>query len=695
MIEFGSNINWLIPLVLLSGVLTWALYFFRPDAYSQKIKPILAALRFMGLFLTGLFLLNPVITYQDTEEEKPIYILGIDQSKSMVSNSDSLEVQNAMDSIIETVGNRGDIDLKILTFGSEISNYDTLSFAGESTNISEYLQYVDDNFGYQNLAGHTVISDGIFNNGLDPQYAPIKNQVAIDVIAFGDTVKRPDQSIAEVRYNRLVYKGNKFPVVVNINSKSLKGKSTELLLTTSGGKQLTMPIKYTAENDFQTINFQLEYEKTGIQLISAELLPIKGESNLDNNKQTFSVEVLDEQEKIAIVYQTLQPDIGAIKKVISKNENISVDLFSSGEISLELISKLMLEYNGLVLYQIPGIKNTIPPKLLKALFETNLPTMYILGTNTNVDQITRLSKELTQKGRSAGMFNSVSGVLNDNFSRFTTPENSALVLRELAPLSAPFGEFSVKGKSSTYLFQKIGAVASELPLWTFSEFNGKPVIFVFGSGFWRWPLEEHRKFQNQQFFDNLISSSMSFLTVKKDKSRLKVKTKSNYSSSEDAVIQAEVYNDLYESINDPELRLKLNYKDSLSYDYSFSRNDIGYELNLGKLQPGLYAYAAETEIGGETLKKKGQFTVTRRNIERIKLEADYQTLFKIANRTGGKFYSKESFSLWFSNLEKSEFSSTLYEHTNFRDLIDVRWLFALIVLLFGLEWFFRKRSGYL
>lgn len=692
MIEFSQNISWLIPVVLVCTGISGGLYFFNQSNYSKQLRIVLTILRFTALLLISLFLLDPIIKYSSTEEEKPIFIVGIDQSKSMHTDSDSSTLKS-IENILTNVSERNDVQIEVLGFGNETITLDSLDFDQNATDITNYIKNVSEQYAFKNVAGHLIVSDGIVNKGLDPRYFNYSNKTAIDVIATGDTARKIDQRISNVRYNRLVYQGNNYPLKIEVQSDFMDAKTANLTVSTSSGEKQSFEVTYNGNQDYIAIDVELEADKSGLQLITVELEPNNEERNKINNKRVIPIEVIDASEKIALLYQTLTPDIGAIKRVLAIDKNLKIELFPITELSLELLTKFRLDYNVLILYQLPDLKNRTNPKLIKELFNLNLPKLFVLGKNTNVEALVSLNNAISLDGKSTGMFNTSSSEINTDFSLFTLPKNGGSIVSTYPPLEVPFGEFKISGKSDCILYQKIGNVKSTMPMWVFSDFNGEKSVFVFGSGFWRWPLAEFNKTQKHVLFENLVKNSVSYLTVKKDKRKLRILTESDYKSSNEISIRAELYNDLFEAINDPEIQYELRLEDSLSYEFKFERDDKNYTLNLGKLLPGVYSYTAKTAVGAEELMQSGSFTVSEFNMELAEQRANHELLYQITKKTEGEFFTADSYKDWLNKFKEQKFSSVIYQQTNFKDLIDLKLLFALIIALLSLEWFLRKKAG--
>ena len=196
-------------------------------------------------------------------------------------------------------------------------------------------------------------------------------------------------------------------------------------------------------------------KKVGIQLITVQLDEIDGESNTVNNRVVIPVEVLDAKEQVALIYHTLSPDIGAIQKVIAKNENLDVDLINISELSIDLMNSLKDKYNGLILYQLPSTTNKINANLLTAIYSSELPTMHLVGKQVNINQFISLNPGIAIKGNRSGMVNYTTGGLNSNFSLFNLPKESASIISEYPPVQAPLlASMFLKVKVQLFFFRK-------------------------------------------------------------------------------------------------------------------------------------------------------------------------------------------------------------------------------------------------
>ena len=88
--------------------------------------------------------------------------------------------------------------------------------------------------------------------------------------------------------------------------------------------------------------------------------------------------------------------------------------------------------------------------------------------------------------------------------------------------------------------------------------------------------------------------------------------------------------------------------------------------------------------------------VAKLDIEMTNPQMNYSFLSSLANETGGKFFNASDDSQLFSIIKnlnrKASKEKTIVSEIK---LWSNEWLMAIAILLFALEWFFRKRAGML
>jgi hypothetical protein len=322
-----------------------------------------------------------------------------------------------------------------------------------------------------------------------------------------------------------------------------------------------------------------------------------------------------------------------------------------------------------------------------------VPVLFIIGSQSNLAAYSNLMAGLTIT-QSAVSFNEATGLMNPEFSLFSLSPEVVRAVPEFPPLSVPFSQYKPGTVAQVLMYQKIGNVNTKTPLVLFNQGVDRKSATITGEGIWRWRLANYAKSGNQLAFDELITRIVQYLAVKEDKSPFRVILKNSFSESETVEIDAELYNDSYQLVNEPEVNIVITDKDKKSYPYSFTRTSNAYYLNAGSLPPGDYTFKATTGLGGKVFDKSGMFSVMELNVEAMNTVANHAILNTIAARHSGKMVYPGQL----SEIEKmlnarDDLKTVVYTQKRYTDLVSYLPYFMLLLLLLSAEWFIRKRSG--
>jgi hypothetical protein len=245
------------------------------------------------------------------------------------------------------------------------------------------------------------------------------------------------------------------------------------------------------------------------------------------------------------------------------------------------------------------------------------------------------------------------------------------------------------------LKQKIGNVETAYPLLAFNDEGGRKSAVLTGEGLWRWQLAEYREFGNHHAVEELLSQTVQYLTANANRQRFRVYASKNvFDEGENVLLNAELYNDALELINTPDVKINLQSHAGKNYSFLFTRSGQSYQLNAGTLPVGEYTYSAGTSNGKQQFAANGQLTVKQLNLETRQSTANHQLLRNIAAQSGGQMLLPSQINTLADLIRKNEnIKTVVYEDKRYSDLIDVKWVFVLILLLLSAEWFLRKREG--
>lgn len=625
------------------------------------------------------FLLSIFLKQLQNQTEAPTILLAIDNSSSINTGMDSIKIKKGLiKKIADFKKNIGEkFTVKTLLFGSKtITSELEPTFSEKATDINQMIEEVANNYTNQNIGAMVIVSDGIYNTGANPINNSEKLGYPIYTLAMGDSTEIKDVAIQKVNYNQVSYFGNQFPVEVLINSKKFSGKEVVVSIYQNGIQIFKQQVKITKSNFFSVCNFTLNSNLIGLIKYTAKVSILDGEKNISNNSQTFFIEVIDNREKIALLANTPHPDVMAIKESILNISSYELEYALASEFINPIKAYSLIILHGYSSEQMKLIldckTNSVPVWIINPTILENLPGIKINGSNIKSSE--------------------VESYVNKSFGLFSLSEGLVNFTKELPPVKTFFGDYKPSNGSVSLINQRIGDVETENTIFNFIEIDGLKNACFLGDGLWAWKMRDFAEHNNHNLFNELICKTIQYLSVKGDKSFFRVNSPKICYENEVVEMQAEVYNKSYELVPELEVNLVLINSENKKFNYTFSKTNLAYKLNLGTLPAGEYHFQATVKNSKDVYTKQGDLIVRQIVGETMNTVANHEVLFQLANRTKGQlFYPSEWEQLQTKILANENIKTITYSQINTTELIDFYWLFFLILFLLGLEWFLRKR----
>jgi hypothetical protein len=684
------SIYWLIPaFVAALGLSVLSYWKESRNEFTIKQKYALGSLRFAALFLLFFLLLHPLLMRQIEHIEKPLIIIAQDNSQSLAHGKDSSFMKNeylAMRTkMIDQLSKQYEVQL--LSFGEKVRDEETIDYQDAMTDISAVGDYIYENFGNRNIGALILSTDGIFNQGINPLFAFDRIQVPIYTLASGDTSVRKDLSIQSVRHNKIAFRNNKIPVEIAVHALQAAGEQANLELLHQGKLIFSKKIDFNANNILHQIKTSFVVSDAGLQYFELRLTHLNDEITYLNNQKTFYIDVLESKEKIGILYEAPHPDISALKQSLNTSLNYEVEA-----IQIDRFEANIEEYNLLIMYGLPSIRYPLE-QLLQKSKQTQTPLFFILSNTSDMAAIDKQWDALRIDARNF-LINESGVALNDRFDKFSISESMRSFLDELPPLYSPYGKYDASPVLQTLLFQKIGALTTDLPLLAFAEKDNTKYGILTGEGIWRWRLTDYRKNKNHLSFDEFFGKIVQYLSLKIKKKNFVVSAHRQYSENENVKLEAQVYNETYEPVLTDNVKLLIYNSKGEQFAFQFVEDGNHYSVDAGRLPPGKYHYVATASNEKKTRKEKGQFVINPIHIELSVLQANHHVLHRLAKASGGRFYQLNRMKQMTEDLLHSKtIKPNLKYEKRFMDLMDYLLLLGLIVFFLALEWFLRKRLG--
>ena len=689
---------WLITVGIALGALYALLLYlrgkhFRYPSWGKGINYALLALRFTLVALLCFLIIGPFIRQIKNTVEEPVVVLAVDNSSSVLLNDSAAaeQIKNQLAEATRTL-EAADYQVEIRDFAAT-QPLDSLQFDYNSSDLNGLLRDIKTDYEGRNLASVVLFSDGIFNKGVSPTYNPYS--FTLNTVGLGDTVPQLDLRINNLYYNKVAYQGNKFPIVADVANTGFQNERVQILIQQQGKTLASQEITVGQAQGITPVEFLLEANQAGMQQYVVSVTALQDtaqqrEATLVNNQSSAYVEVIEGKENILLLAQSPHPDIKAIKSAVESNKNY--ELFTV-VLSTDEMNEQQLQdkkFDLVILHQLPG-SGALPPEV-ERYQQVARARWYIVGSQTDLPALNQTSQVLTiSPSRETDQ---VSALYNRGFTGFQLDNDDQSVLRELLPLRVPFGNISLENNATPILYQQVGKVSTTNPLLAVSEVEGKKSAVMLAEGMWRWRLQEYAKYENTQAFDGLVTKLVQYLSSKEDKRRFRVYPIQNeFEDTEPVVFETELYNEVYEEVYGESITLRLSGEDSVPRTFTYVTNENNTQYKVSNLPEGVYQYEAKTTLNGEPLRSGGEFTVRSIPLETLNLTADHRLLRQLAQENGGRFVSLNETNQLASALGQQTLQGKIYTSEAFLSIINLKWLFFVLLALITVEWGIRKYMG--
>jgi hypothetical protein len=677
------------------GVGYAATLYYKDKTFAEQspwLRKALAVLRFLAATLLAILLLQPLLKSLLTDTKKPVVVLAQDQSESVgtVLKDNSLEAyRKDWQDLKESLSKK--YEVKEYAFGAEVREGVTFEMTDKISNLSAVVSEVADLYGSQNLGAVVFATDGIYNEGSNPLYAGAKLNAPVYTLALGDTLQKKDLVLKRVFHNKIAYLGDKFSVQMDVAARNCAGSSPTMTVSKIEGnnvrnlQQILLPIN---QNDFFTTReIVLDANQSGVQRYRISLGAVSGEATTANNVKEFFVDVLDARQKLLLLANAPHPDLSALKQTLERNKNYQVTVAYINELKVK-----PEDFDFVVLHNLPSFRNDASA-VLNTLNSRKVPRMFIVGTQTNLARFNQVQPLLTIQGDQRNT-NDVQGILNPNFNLFTIDENLRNTLPTFNPLTAPFGDFQARGDAQVLLYQRIGKVDTKYPLLLFGQENDVKIAVLAAEGLWRWRLFDYLQHMNHNIFSELVGKNFQYVTLKADKRRFRISVSKNiFNENEPVILDAELYNQSYELVNEPDVSLVITNSDGKDFNYTFNKTTKGYTLMAGVFPVGSYRFKGRVTYNGQNLTYDGQFSVQPIQLELYETTADHAMLRRLSQEFGGQFFHINQLEELGNTLLEKNIKPVVYSTSRTRSVINLKWIFFLILGMLSLEWFLRRYFG--
>ena len=702
---FFQGFNPIIPLlaglfllIICFGVAWWS-YSYLSTVKTWK-KWSLIALRGSVFLILVILLLNPFFVDRSVETSEPSINVYLDNTQSLTVERGAYSGLDSYRTALESVmlGFDDQFDINYFLFHSGVSDGREIDGNGTVTNLQSVIDHQLET--QDETVVNLLFSDGIYTQGRNPVFSAQNLSTPLFTVPVGDTTDVQDIVISDVEHNVQSYTNTEQSFRVNINQDGFEGESATVQFLKEGELLQSEEIIFSEPISNHLLLFTDQHTDPGYYQYEINIPGFDEEFTLQNNREQFTVEVLDDKTSIVSLAFEIHPDVGALRRLIAtdqQNELISATRLSGGQSFGTDVTELDSPPDLIVLHGLPEADDPLLDWLEN---QEDVPVVYFMLPVTQRNHVDLNSAPF----------------LNHSVEQLRSNTIAVHLLQEREPYSHPLLEFSPQ---EFRRFPTLSTFRSEIQTSPLAEtlFTGEfqrtetgiPLIMTQSGGLRRlaginafgWHRFNRTANENvSTFYTTFFTDLLSWAATSPNQKNLTIDPiKSTFTETEDIEIRASLVNERQQPETDAVIEVSVSpaeNEDNTSADTQrfvmrHTRNGE-YRVNIGNLPQGNYRISGRATKADRTIgEDEARFSISQSMVEFITTERNDQLLQQLALRTGGIFLSSYSAEPILEYLEENNLNrvvETATEETRYFSTSPL-WFILAILLLTG-EWLIRR-----
>jgi uncharacterized membrane protein len=721
------------PLWLMaSGILvTSALLFWhvrRNHGLLSGLRPIAIWLLETAMAALLLFLLwHPALSVATLKPQQNVIAVLVDNSRTMGIADSSGTREAAAASVVKKLmpGLAGRFQVRLYDFGTEparIQNADQLKPTEPATRIGDALEGLLAESSSLPLGAVVLLSDGADNSGgidLQTISAIRRQRIPVHTVGFGAEHPKRDVEIEDAVIPARALPQSKLTADVTLQSYGLSGVKTRLSVRDSGKVLASKEIELKADGAVQTESLVFDCGAAGPKTLEIGVDPVGGEENTLNDKVSRLVNV--EKNKPRILYIEGEPrwDYKFIRRALDDYPNVEIasmvrttqnKIYRQGTSEKELEDGFpskaedLFAYQGLIVGTVEASYFTATQQqLIHDFVDRRGGGVIFLGGRASLSDGGYQNSPLADLMPVA--LPSYKGTFHRDFSgQELTPAGAQSIICRLdddparnldkwkkMPQLANYQEVGEPKPGATVLLNVLPPGKRPSPLLAIENYgHGRTAVFATG-GSWRWKMwtdhaDKTQPMFWQQIFRYLVTDTPGQVSASTPKSML--------SDDSRVPIRVEVRDKEYKPVTNANVQARFMGPDGASATVQLTPQPMEegvYSADWSADKPGTYvaeilAGRTQEEIGSDVLTFLREDGVA----ENFHTSQNRDLLAKLADQTGGRYYTPSDASKIPSEISYSEAGITTRET---RDLWDLPIVFMLLLTIRAAEWLLRRKWG--
>lgn len=703
---------------------------------SAGDRTVLATLRLAALGVLTFCLMQPTLILSSTVPQRNFVGILVDDSRSMTLPGEDGRARS--DFVAETFGADSDLvealserfALRYFRFAGDagrIPGPDALGWDGTRTDLATALDRAREELSSVPLSGLVVLSDGADNAGRPLAEALVPLQAAsvpVFTVGLGDEAIDPDIQVGPVELPRSVLQGSALVVDVLVSHKGFAGRTVPIVVE-DGGRILTQDsVRLESNDEPAVVRVRFTLEGAGPRRIRVRVPAQDEEAVPENNVREVAIEVLERRRKILYFEGEPRYEVKFIRRAIADDPNVQVvTLQRTAENKFyridvdgpdELVDGFpdtreeLFAYDGLILGSVEASFFTTDQLRMIADFvsERGGGLLALGGRNafaeggyagTAVEEVFPVVLEAAAPDPRAAYTEVVvaptlSGRSHPAAQLRTDRETPDSLWQAMPALSTLNRIVRVKPGATSLLVGATESGEDRIVLAHQRYGRGKALAFVVQDA-WVWqmhadvPLDDaSHEILFQQLLRWIVESVPDPVEVRAEREAVE--------PGERVRFTATVLDSTYLEVNDASVLATLTSpagdQEQIPMEWTVDEDGV-YAAELLPTFEGTWTVDVSA-AGGEVILGTGVLHVTAGPSDAEFFDAGRRTpvLERLAQETGGRFYTPENVSSLPEDLQFTGAGVTLTEE---RDLWDMPILFILLLGLIGAEWSYRRVRG--
>ena len=651
--------------------------------FNEKWHQFLISYRIIIFFILGILLLNPVINFSGEKEKKLDWAIFIDNSASIkYHQTPSINaVQLGIESLVNKLSEK-DISYHLYQFSDNIQKVNSPQLIGNgvTTNIGiipETIKQLENQ-----IAGAVIISDGLITEGKDPIKDFQEFDFPIHTIGIGEGSELVDVTIESIDAPTVVLKSDWVDVNITIQSVGNIGDRLSVSLYNNRELQGSKHIRLMGMESKKEINFRFHPKKIGKQQYEVRISSVEDEIDIQNNRQKFSLLVLKDRYKVALLTGSPNKNTSVLKQKLKNNPRVELDHFIRiTETRFQPAIKTFWEspYELIIFdnYPIKPLSSNFVRILGKKLLSNQSALFLILGPNQTIVSFNGIT--------------SILGVVTED----STIESNRFYWEFVDEQIDAGGNFPplkqnilITGKQVSS--DTLAVTEQGWPLWLRNQ-NGTIRTMIWTSPELNTLYFHDQKLSQEGSFSVIWNQSISWLLKSGGEHENFFRlNKNRYQQGEMVQVTG---TQPFEKTQDKTENIIINVTHGST---DIITRDILYNIEeqrwLGEFRapgPGEYNYSIQLESNQDPI-QTGTFQILESQIELNQVYLNKKLLATISNSTDGQFFVWDSRDSLFSEINpkvRREFKAEIIKFNESRVLLII------MILLLCVEWFIRRNRG--